>query len=1332
MGKVLSEDQLENSRTNKISLALFFIFYFATVAGARYFSFETEKIAPFWPASGVLLGALYYFKKSDHTAVYFLAFVAHIVPHLVENVSFQATVLYAFANIFTTFLQFLFLSKYCPALIYLDKLSDILLFVVSSFIKSMLAAFSGAMAIYLLLDKAIDPFQVILLWTFGEWSGILLVTPVIYIFFKRGINLNIVKIPTRKLIEGFLVAFYLVGITLVAQIQDSGQRDFLFKYLCLPALVWSLFRFKVQTNFYILLGLAFLVNGVLIENLGIYAFREAEYKNAVLDSNLFLSIISAISLFILTSLNLQTHTMKIMSGDKLKLKNMFENAPVPYAILDKDGGIVDCNDEFCTLLGEPKTFFHNRNITEFMDNDGKVTFDLYFEQDSEPETELKFIRANKEVIQVRVKVKKGINGENHYCAFENITEKRMFEAAAREAQQRYRYLFDHSPDGILVINPVSKKVLESNLAADKLLNLKQKSNQELSKLIKMPKDVENRMFHVVERGDVFSHSTEALVNGVSRLFFQISVSMVLVDTKSFIVYIFRDITNQKKIERVKRLNRLRLESMLRLRENTSGNGLELLGEITGETLLVTEAVEGVAIYYEENQVLVTHKKEDVLLSSAFSFEEFGSNHLKEEWAELFSASKPYKISKEFKRGGRTVTGHFMGFPLKGYSLPAIALGVLSFSEYDESDLDHFALYAESIKNLISKNVAELENQYLLMAVQQSSASIVITDIQGKIRYVNPKFEEVTGYSFEEVRNQNPNVLKSGETSPNEYKKMWETLSTGNIWKGTFHNKRKNGELFWESATISPIKDAQGIITGFLAVKDDITNDIQMQGDIIHKEKKFYTLWENSMDAMRLTDSKGEIIMVNEAYAKLFGTPKEELTGKLFTSFLKEDKHKGALERYLEKFSTRQIPLYQESLIHLNNGEVVWVNILSRFMENDDGEPLVLSIFRDITELKRREAELKEAKEKAEAMNHLKSTFLSNMSHELRTPLINIMGYAEILIDEAKDEMSQEMLSSILRGGERLRDTLNSILDLSNLESNRTDMLFAIGDLNQIAQKVFDEYKDAAGAVGLQIGLELCESPVTALIDDKLLLQVVKNLVNNAIKYTDSGFVKIMTCIDGSGNQRMASVKVIDSGIGIPEEKLEQIFEPFRQVSEGAGRRYEGAGLGLTIARKFVELMAGEISVQSREGIGSVFSVDLIYDAKDRIEDDDFDLVGKKKILIVEDDPIGANLMKMYLIRYYYVVICHQAEEALAILEAEKFDLIIVDINLPGGMNGFEVTQRLREYEVYKNIPVVAVTAYTLPGDEQRFIESGFDDFLTKPFKREDFSKSIFALLPHQI
>jgi PAS domain S-box-containing protein len=557
--------------------------------------------------------------------------------------------------------------------------------------------------------------------------------------------------------------------------------------------------------------------------------------------------------------------------------------------------------------------------------------------------------------------------------------------------------------------------------------------------------------------------------------------------------------------------------------------------------------------------------------------------------------------------------------------------------------------------------------------------------------------------------------------------MWETISSGNIWRCIFHNKRKNGELFWESASISPIKDHLGVITGYLAVKDDITLERQHESDLINREKRFHTLWENSMDAMRLTDENGIIIMVNDAYCKIFSSGKSEIIGQSITSYLDEEVHVGALERYMQRFKNKTIPLYQESLLNLKNGEKIWVNILSRFMDHEEENQVLLSIFRDITQQKRKEAELNEARDKAESMNNLKSTFLANMSHELRTPLINIMGYAEILLDEIEDESSKEMLTSILNGGERLRDTLNSILDLSNLESNKADMLFTINDLNLLVKKVFVEFEESAQKKGLEFSLSLIETPSLALVDGSMLLLVIKNLINNAIKYTDSGYVKVISGITGKGKQKLSFIKVIDSGIGIPQRKIDHIFEPFRQVSEGAGRRYEGAGLGLTIAKKFVELMAGEISVESKEGIGSVFSLEFVSEVED-LSEEESTILNKKHILIVEDDKISANLMKMYLMKNYEVSIVQTGEEALLFLGEERVELIIMDINLPGGMNGIEITSQIRHSEIYAKTPIIAITAFTLPGDQQRFIESGFDAFVVKPFRREEFIDQVFNLI----
>jgi Signal transduction histidine kinase len=295
-----------------------------------------------------------------------------------------------------------------------------------------------------------------------------------------------------------------------------------------------------------------------------------------------------------------------------------------------------------------------------------------------------------------------------------------------------------------------------------------------------------------------------------------------------------------------------------------------------------------------------------------------------------------------------------------------------------------------------------------------------------------------------------------------------------------------------------------------------------------------------------------------------------------------------------------------------------------------------------------------------------------MSHELRTPLINIMGYSEILADEIDDPTHHEMLESIQKGGERLRDTLESILDLSNIESDKFDTLVTVHNLNKTAEKVFKEYREAAKSKGLGFILELCDQTPTALIDEKFIYQVIDNLVNNALKYTDSGFVRISTEIVGSGGRKSSVVTVQDTGIGIKPENMQVIFEPFRQGDEGLGRQYEGAGIGLTVARKYVEIMGGELTVESNPNHGSVFRVSFVYTSEDQLEIDYQDADDKKLILIVEDDQTAANLMRMYLMQNYRTIVVMHSEEAMAVLGEQKVDLVIVDINLPGSENGIEL------------------------------------------------------------
>jgi len=366
----------------------------------------------------------------------------------------------------------------------------------------------------------------------------------------------------------------------------------------------------------------------------------------------------------------------------------------------------------------------------------------------------------------------------------------------------------------------------------------------------------------------------------------------------------------------------------------------------------------------------------------------------------------------------------------------------------------------SLRDITERKSHEEKILKLSWAIEQSPISVVITDTKGKIEYINPRFTETSGYTYDEVIGQSPNLLKSGLTQSEVYKDLWETISKGKEWSGELQNKKKNGEVFWELVLVSPIKNSENVITNYLGIKEDIT------------EKK---------------------IIIEE---------------------------------------------------------------------------------------------LKTAKEKAEEMSNVKSSFLANMSHELRTPMMGILGNAEIISISTEDMEIKDMASAIYTSGQRLINTLNLILDLSRIEANKESLDIESLDVVSIIKDVVDHYSSAAWQRNLSLDFITKLDKIYSNLDERLFREVLNNLINNAIKFTNNGGITVSLSTDAD----KMIIKVIDTGIGIPSESLGIIFEEFRQVSEGYGRNFEGTGLGLTITKKFVEKLGGKISVESKTDIGSEFTV----------------------------------------------------------------------------------------------------------------------------------------------
>lgn len=519
------------------------------------------------------------------------------------------------------------------------------------------------------------------------------------------------------------------------------------------------------------------------------------------------------------------------------------------------------------------------------------------------------------------------------------------------------------------------------------------------------------------------------------------------------------------------------------------------------------------------------------------------------------------------------------------------------------------------RDITEEKRIQTELEKLSLAIEQSSVSVVITDTKGEIEYVNPKFSEITGYSFAEVYGKNPRILKAGGKTKVEYEELWNTIAGGRIWKGEFLNKRKDGNLFWEAATISPLKSATGEITNYLAIKEDITG-------------------------------------------------------------------KKALE----------------------------IN-------------------------------LKQALEKAEESDRFKSSLMANMSHEFRTPMNGILGLASILKDMNTDPGNKEMINGIILSGTRLMDTLASVLDLADLESTIGTKELHQVNISETITKVCNDNRQKAKAKKLSFNLFPSDEDLYVTANHKDLVTLFSKLIDNAIKFTEQGHVDIKIETEYLDNIKYVKTEILDTGIGISGNCHSKIFEDFRQASEGISRNYEGTGLGLSLVKKIVSTIKGKIFVDSEIGKGSVFTIYLpadetknrmpVYNATIKyLGKYDLGDVMENKILVllVEDNLINQQVTEMYLKALCEVHWARNGNEALDFANKNKYDIILMDINLGDQMDGIEVTKKIKTIPGYSKVPVVALTGYSMESDKKRFIANGLDYSLIKPFDKEELRSLIIEII----
>jgi hypothetical protein len=472
---------------------------------------------------------------------------------------------------------------------------------------------------------------------------------------------------------------------------------------------------------------------------------------------------------------------------------------------------------------------------------------------------------------------------------------------------------------------------------------------------------------------------------------------------------------------------------------------------------------------------------------------------------------------------------------------------------------------------------------LSKGIEQSPASIIITDTSGNIEYINSKFTEITGYTFDEVKERNPKILQSGFTSEVEYKRLWDTISSGNEYHTEIQNRKKNGELYWETALISPIRDEEGTIVNYMAIKEDITNRKKTDLEIL----KLSVAIEQNPASVVITDTKGVIEYVNKKFITVSGYNNQELIGKVLRIFKPgHTSDEVYAEIWNNLFSGKTWKGEHQN--RTKNNEIYWESVQISPIKNQEGKItnfVVLS--ENISERKKMEKDLIAAKEKAEESDRLKSAFLANMSHEIRTPLNSILGFSDLLTAPDLDTESRRDFANLINSsGNNLLSIINDILDISKIEAGQITLIKNKFSVYNLISEIQKEYSYRANAKGIKLILKprIETQELIILSDESRIKQVLINFVGNALKFTDSGCIEIG--VDVISNNIQFYVK--DTGIGIPKDYHDKIFDRFRQVEAAQTRKYGGNGLGLAITKNLAELLGGRIWLESESNAGSTF------------------------------------------------------------------------------------------------------------------------------------------------
>jgi PAS domain S-box-containing protein len=649
--------------------------------------------------------------------------------------------------------------------------------------------------------------------------------------------------------------------------------------------------------------------------------------------------------------------------------------------------------------------------------------------------------------------------------------------------------------------------------------------------------------------------------------------------------------------------------------------------------------------------------------------------------------------------------------------------------------------AHGMRRLRQSSLVDEQTQRLLhyeRIISRTNDRMAIVNRRYEYVVVNAAYEREFGKSRQDIEGRSVAELMGEEVFNSRIKARLDEAFAGNEYAFEDEYPGKSGETLYRKVLYYPFFDDRGNVPEVVVTVRDITERKRAEAALRSSREQFELAIRGSNDGIWDWDLRTGSLFLSEKWKEQLGFADHELPNEFHTfERLLHPEDRPMVLAKVERFLGDRFDRYSHEFRMLHkDGTVRWIHARGEAVRNQHGAvERMAGSHTDITARKQAEEELRRAKEQAMAANQAKSEFLANMSHELRTPLNGIMGMLQLLGLTGLNAEQEDYALTGLQSCERLIRLLTDILDLSRIESGKMTIQKEPLELSELLNQIQALFIPAIRQNGISFELKIDPAIPSILLGDAARLQqVLTNMVGNALKFTHGGGVTLQASLlpISSDGQCRVLFSVADTGIGIPDDKLGCLFRPFSQVSQGYTRNYQGAGLGLSICKRLVELMGGNIAVESEEGVGTVMHFTAVFDMAPSLENDAarFDSSPGRireglKILVVEDDHVSSVSVAMILRKLKTEPTrVDDGRQALAALSRTEFDLVLMDVQMPA-MDGVETTQAIRAGsagEKMKSVPIIALTAYAMSGDRERFLLAGMDDYLAKPVSMADLER----------